>query len=93
MYMDVGRGLPAQIFEIGFHEFFCLIMDIIDIDHLLVILIWVVTGREDLAPTFLVYKNNPMNVIWHNDKCAQIYVRKMDKQFIPPFLNNFAIST
>lgn len=60
-------------------------------NELLVILIWVITGREDLAPTFLNYENNSMDMIWHNNERARFNVRKMDGNIFPPFSNNFPV--
>src|SRR5947207_15439868 len=55
------------------------------------IVIWVVMGREDLAPTSGDDVNNSVNMIGHNDKCTQFYVREMNWNFVPPFLNDFTV--
>lgn len=58
---------------------------------LLVIIIWLVMGRDHLAPTFFGHKNNSMNVIWHNDERACFHIWKMVGNIVPPFLNDFAV--
>ena len=49
-------------------------------------------GWENLACTLINYENNPMNMVWHDDKCAYFNIWEMDGDFIPPPLNNFTIS-
>ena len=56
-----------------------------------VILILDVLGRDDLAATSAGNKDDPMNMVRHDDKGTWCLHREMNRNLLPPSLNDLTI--